>query len=93
MPYWTAARIRTDVTKRRFWHVERQGFEVYLPLCRASSRRVAANSCGAMSRRGSPCTQRSLSRSRSMSCVSRTHGSSASKGGASVIVRVSRLLG
>ena len=75
------------------WQSRTCPFQDNLPLCRASSRRVAANSCGAMSRRGSPCTQRSLSRSRSTSCVSRTHGSSGSKGGVSVIVRVSRLRG
>jgi len=83
MPYWTAARIRTDVTKRRIWHVERQGFEVYLPLCRPSSRRVATNSCGAMSRRGSPCTQRSLSRSRSTS-MSGIFGCGASRNSATL---------
>ena len=54
------------------WQSRTCPFQDNLPLCRASSRRVAANSCGAMSRRGSPCTQRSLSRSRSTSCVSRT---------------------
>jgi transcription antitermination factor NusG len=36
--YWAAARIRTDQVRRAVWHVERQGFEIYLPVCRPSRR-------------------------------------------------------
>ena len=38
MAFWTAAQVRSDATKRAVWHVERQGFETYLPLCRPSPR-------------------------------------------------------
>ena len=36
--FWAAAQIRADQTKRVIWHIERQGFETYLPLCRPSRR-------------------------------------------------------
>jgi transcription antitermination factor NusG len=38
MAYWAAARVRTDQTRRAVWHIERQHFETYLPMCRASRR-------------------------------------------------------
>jgi transcriptional antiterminator RfaH len=38
MAFWAAAQVRSDATKRAIWHVERQGFETYLPLCRPSRR-------------------------------------------------------
>jgi transcription antitermination factor NusG len=38
MSFWAAAQIRTDQAKRVIWHVERQGFEHYLLMCRASRR-------------------------------------------------------
>jgi transcription antitermination factor NusG len=38
MAFWTAAQVRSTETKRAIWHVERQGFETYLPLCRPTRR-------------------------------------------------------
>ena len=38
MAFWTAAQIKSDQVKRAVWHIERQQFEVYLPLCRTSRR-------------------------------------------------------
>jgi hypothetical protein len=38
MSYWSAAQIRADQAKRAVWHIERQGFETYLPMCRPSRR-------------------------------------------------------
>jgi hypothetical protein len=38
MPYWAAAQIRASESKRAIWHIQRQGFETYLPLCRPSRR-------------------------------------------------------
>jgi transcriptional antiterminator RfaH len=36
--YWAAAQIRSNEAKRTIWHVQRQGFEIYLPICRPSRR-------------------------------------------------------
>jgi transcriptional antiterminator RfaH len=38
MAFWAAAQVRTDQVKRAVWHIERQGFETYLPLCRPTRR-------------------------------------------------------
>jgi hypothetical protein len=38
MAFWTAAQIKSDQVKRAVWHIQRQQFEVYLPLCRRSRR-------------------------------------------------------
>jgi transcription antitermination factor NusG len=38
MAFWTAAQIKSDQVKRAVWHIQRQQFEVYLPLCRVSRR-------------------------------------------------------
>ena len=38
MAYWAAARIVSNQTTRAVRNVERQGFTLYLPLCRLSRR-------------------------------------------------------
>lgn len=38
MAYWSVAQIKTAEYRRVIWHVERQGFAVYLPMCRPSRR-------------------------------------------------------
>jgi transcription antitermination factor NusG len=38
MAFWAVACVQTNLTGRAVWHVERQGFQTYLPLCRLSRR-------------------------------------------------------
>jgi transcription antitermination factor NusG len=38
LSYWAAARIKSNETARAVWHIERQGFDVYNPMCRPSRR-------------------------------------------------------
>jgi transcriptional antiterminator RfaH len=38
MAFWACAQIVTNETARVVWRVERQGFTLYLPLCRPSPR-------------------------------------------------------
>jgi Transcription termination factor nusG len=38
MAYWAAAQVQSSLAGRAKWHVERQGFETYMPLCQPSRR-------------------------------------------------------